>query len=79
MAKTSGITIDVSIGIPQGVARLCLQSLEIYLNQNPEIDIQGKRMPDGSIMLEFVMRDDPRWEGICGKAYGEIRQQENGH
>lgn len=68
MAKPIGVIIDISIGIPGDVARLCLQTLEIYLNQTPEIDIIGRRMPDGTTKLEFAIRDDPRWDGICGRA-----------
>lgn len=71
MAKPSGITIDISIGIPGDVARLCLHAVEIYLNQNAIFDIQGQQRDDGTIKLEFVLRDDPRWDGICGRAVNQ--------
>lgn len=73
MAKPSGVTIDISIGIPADVARLCLHAVEIYLNQNAEFDIQGRQRDDGTIKLEFVLRDDPRWDGYFGKA---VKQEE---
>ena len=54
----NGITIDVHIGIPGEVAKLCLQAIEIFMNQHPELDIIGRRLPDGLIKYEFVERDE---------------------
>ena len=50
------IEIEPTIIIKPGVANLCLKALELFINQNPELDIIGQRLPDGSIMLKFVER-----------------------
>lgn len=47
------ITLDIHLGIPGDVADLCRKVLEMYLNQTPELQLVGKRMPDGTLKLAF--------------------------
>ena len=49
------ISIDVEPIIKPSVANLCIAVLELYMNQHPEIDVIGKRSPDGSIRLKTVV------------------------
>lgn len=51
MAKPSGVTIDIRIGIPGEVADLCRKVLEMYLNQTPELKLVSRKLPDGSVRL----------------------------
>ena len=59
MAQAQSIKIGVEPIITSGTARLCLSALELFINQNPELDIISKRMPDGTIKLEAVERKEP--------------------
>lgn len=56
MAITNSIKIEIEPIIKPGVANLCLKALELFINQNPEIDVIGERLPDGSTMLKIVER-----------------------
>ena len=40
-----------------GEANLCLKALELFINQNPELDIICQQLPDGSTMLKIVERE----------------------
>lgn len=53
------INIDVNPIIKPGTANLCIAALELFMNQNPEIDIIGERLSDGYIHLKAVKRKDP--------------------
>lgn len=59
MAQVNSIEIEIKPIIKSGTARLCLSALELFINQNPELDIISKRMPDGTIKLEAVERKEP--------------------
>lgn len=63
MASAQGITINIESRISPGTAKLCLAALELFVNQNPELDIIGNRLPDGTIQLKIVERKevDPRF------------------
>ena len=56
MATANSIKIEIEPVIKPGVANLCLKALELFMNQNPELDIIGQRLPDGSIMLKIEER-----------------------
>lgn len=59
MAQAQSIKIDVEPIIKSATAKLCLSVLELFMNQNPEMDIIGNRLPDGSIQLKFEERKQP--------------------
>lgn len=59
MASAQGITINIESRISPGTAKLCLAALELFVNQNPELDIIGNRLPDGTIQLKIVERKEP--------------------
>jgi hypothetical protein len=54
--KMNSIKIEVEPIIKPGVANLCLKALELFINQNPELDIISQRLPDGTTMLKCVER-----------------------
>lgn len=56
MAIANSIKIEIEPVIKPGVANLCLKALELFINQNPELDIISQRLPDGSIMLKIEER-----------------------
>ena len=56
MAITNSIKIEIEPVIKPGVANLCLKALELFINQNPELDIIGQQLPDGTTMLKIVER-----------------------
>ena len=56
MATANSIKIEIEPVIKPGVANLCLKALELFINQNPELDIIGQRLPDGTTMLKIVER-----------------------
>ena len=58
MASATRISLEIEPIIKPGVANLCLAALELFMNQNPEIDIIGERLPDGSIHLKVVERKE---------------------
>lgn len=57
---SKSISINVEPKITPGTAKLCAATLEIFLTQNPEIDLVGTTHPDGSIGLEFRPRTPMR-------------------
>lgn len=59
MASAQSITINMEPRINPGTAKLCLAALELFVNQNPEMEIIGTRMPDGTVQLEFQKRKEP--------------------
>lgn len=59
MAQSKSIKIDIEPIIKPGTAKLCLSALELFMNQNPELDIIGNRLPDGTIQLKIVERKEP--------------------
>lgn len=59
MAGARSISVEIEPTIKPGVANLCLAALELFINQNPEIDIIGNRLPDGSTQLKIVERKEP--------------------
>lgn len=56
MATANSIKIEIEPVIKPGVANLCLKALELFINQNPELDIISKQLHDGSIMLKIEER-----------------------
>ena len=56
MANANSIKIEIEPVIKPGVANLCLKALELFINQNPMLDIIGQRLPDGTTMLKIVER-----------------------
>ncbi len=56
MAIENSIKIEIEPVIKPGVANLCLKALELFINQNPELDIIGQQLPDGTTMLKIVER-----------------------
>lgn len=56
MAIANSIKIEFEPFIKPGVANLCLKALELFINQNPMLDIISQRLPDGSIMLKIEER-----------------------
>lgn len=56
MATANSIKIEIEPVIKPGVANLCLKALELFINQNPMLDIICKRLPDGSFMLKIEER-----------------------
>lgn len=59
MTSAAKIDIKLELKIEPGTAKLCLDILECFLNQNPEIDIIGNKLPDGTIQLKFQERKEP--------------------
>ena len=59
MAIANSIKIEIEPVIKPGVANLCLKALELFINQNPLLDIIDQRLPDGSVMLKIVERKCP--------------------
>ena len=53
MASAQSISIDVEPRINQRTAKLSLAILELFMNQNPELEVIGERLPDGTIQLKF--------------------------
>jgi len=56
MATANSIKIEIEPVIKPGVANLCLKALELFINQNQELDIIGQQLPDGTTMLKIVER-----------------------
>lgn len=56
MATANSIKIEIEPVIKPGVANLCLKALELFINQNPELNIISQQLPDGTMMLEIVER-----------------------
>lgn len=56
MATTNSIEIEIVPVIKPGVANLCLKVLELFINQNPMLDIINQQLPDGTMMLKIVER-----------------------
>lgn len=52
------ISIDVEPIIKPSVANMCLATLELFINQNPEIEIIEQRLTDGTIHLKAVVRKE---------------------
>lgn len=59
MAIENSIKIEKEPVIKPGVANLCLKALELFINQNPVLDIISQRLPDGTTMLKIVERKWP--------------------
>lgn len=59
MASAAKIDIELDLKITPGTAKLCLDILERFINQNPELDIIGNRLPDGTTQLKFQERKEP--------------------
>ena len=59
MASAQSITINMKPRINKSTAKLCLAALELFVNQNPELEIIGSRLPDGTVQLEFQERKKP--------------------
>lgn len=57
MATAKGIEIKIEPVITPGVANLCLKALELFINQNPKLDIISQQLPDGTTMLKIVERE----------------------
>lgn len=68
MAIANSIKIEIEPVIKPGVANLCLKALELFINQNPNLDIISKQLPDGTTMLKFVERKytEPPKENVNG-------------
>ncbi len=59
MASAKSITINMEPRISPSTSKLCLAALELFVNQNPELEIIGNRLPDGTIQLKFQERKEP--------------------
>ena len=54
MASGKSISISVEPKVSGTTAKLCAAALELYLNQTPELDLEVKRLGDGTVMVRFV-------------------------
>jgi hypothetical protein len=52
---TDSITVEVKakLDVPRNTAEACLKLVEMYINNNPGIDIVSKKNEDGTETLRF--------------------------
>lgn len=70
MASSKSISISVEPKVNGSTAKLCAAALELYMNQNPELELMVKTLDDGKVMLKFEERKEPDPRGYdhtkCG-------------
>lgn len=59
MASCKSVTINVEPKVTGSTAKLCAAALELYLNQNPELELKVNTLDDGTVMLKFEERKEP--------------------